>query len=149
MLEKKNKQLCVVLLCLVTFAYSGCKVFARENVPYVINGNFVMEDNLADFEICGVDLYFLNKSEKDVKDFTVIFFLFDEEGEPVNTTKNNLVFTVKEELGGMEDINLCLSLDKYVNYVPDNGCFIDYLYVSHITYMDESEWSDPFGLYAY
>lgn len=131
------------------FAFSGCKSFGGEIVPYIVNGNFVMESNISEYEICGVDLYFLNKSEKSVKSFTIVFFLFDNEGEPAATTKNNIVFKIDEDLDPMESINLCLNLDKYVNYVPEDGFFIDYLYISSIIYSDDSEWSDPLGLKAF
>jgi len=141
-----KRMMTVMCSFLVVMFFISCSLFAERNVPYVVNGNFVMEDNIAEYEVCGVDLYFLNKSEKAVKDFTVVFYLFDDEGEPASTSRNNLVFKVDEELNPMESTNLCLSLDKYINYLPQEGYFIDYLYVSSITYLDESVWSDPFGM---
>ncbi len=125
---------------------SSCGVFARENVPYYVKGKFVTDENVSDFDICGVDIHFVNKSDKEVVEFTVVFFLFDEEGEPVNTTKNNLVFSIKEDLKPRDSLDICISLDDYVHYLPDENSFIDYLYVSHITYADGTVWSDPFGL---
>lgn len=133
----------------IIFISISCEAFAKENVPYIASGNFVMEENIAEYEVCGVDLYFLNKSEKKVRNFTVVFYLFDEEGEPVNTTKNNIVITIDENLNPMEEINLCISLDKYMNYLPEEGYFIDYLYVSNIVYEDSSVWSDPFGMHVF
>lgn len=146
-IKKLYRQLWVAFFLIIM--NTSCSVFARDNVPYVINGTFVSESNIAEYEICGVDIYFLNKSDKVVNSFTVVFFLFDEEGEPVNTTKSNLVFRINESVESKESINLCLSLDQYMNYYPEEDYFIDYLYVSNISYTDGTEWSDPLGLQVF
>lgn len=144
------KKILYSLVFIIVGMLTSCnEVFARENVPYIVNGNFVMEKDFAEFEVCGIDLYFLNKADKEVENFTVVFSLFDENGEPAATTKNSLVFTVSENLDPKESVNLCLSLDDYITYIPTEDYFIDYLYVSRISYSDGTVWSDPYGLQVF
>lgn len=134
------------VLLIMFFLFSGCAMFAKENVPYAIKGEFTVEDSVSEYELGGVDIYFYNKSDKNVRNFTVVFFLFDEDGEPFNTTKSNLVFNIEKNVETKDSIEFCLSIDDYVNSIPDESCFIDYLYVSKIVYEDGSVWTDPFGL---
>lgn len=128
---------------------TSCSVYAKEPAPYYINADFVMEENSSDYEICGVDLYFLNKIEKKIEEFTVVFYLFDEDGEPISEGKSNIVLNVNREIGDNQAYFDCLSLDKYFNEKPDFYTSIDYLYVSRIVYEDGSVWQDPFGMICF
>lgn len=142
--KMRSKNLFIFIL--IIFSICGCNVFAKENVPYVINGQFTKENNISEYDLAGVDIFFFNKDKKTVKSFTVVFFLFDEDGEPINTTKNNLVYNVEQYVEFNDSVEFCLSLDEFLYFVPEESCFIDYLYVSNIVYEDGTVWSDPFGL---
>ena len=72
--------------------------------------------------------------------------LFDEDGNPLSFGKNNIVAKVNVPLAAGEGINGCISLDPFLFEIPDYEYEVDYLYVSLITYEDDSVWSDPFGL---
>ena len=76
---KKNYK---ILMTILFFILTGCKTYSIDSVPYVMSGDFVMEENSADYSICGVDFLLLNKSEKEIKKINIVFFLFDKDGEP-------------------------------------------------------------------
>lgn len=133
-------------LMLLLFLYAGCSLFAKEKAPYIISGQFVMEQDSVDYSICGLDLYVFNKSAQEIKSLTVVFFLFDSDGEPIDTGKNNIVLTVNKSILPKEGKNICLSLDDYMNNLPEENYMVDYLYISRIVYSDNSEWTDPFGM---
>lgn len=134
-----------ILLCgIVTFF--GCSGFAAElkTVPYQISGEMVLGPS-KNFLNAGFDFEFYNKSEKKINDFTIVFYLFDEDGNPPSTGKNNFVFKISSSIEPGEELSSSVSLDKYLSYVPDEPYEVDYLYVSSITYSDGTQWSDPFG----
>lgn len=146
LMQSYKKVLKIFSFVIINLFLISCNLFAKENVPYVVNGEFSIDNANCDFEIGGVNLYFFNKKEKPIKNFTVVFFLFDEDGEPVNVNKNSLVFNVEQYVGANESIDFCLDLDDYIFFEPNDSWFIDYLYVSEIVYEDGYVWLDPFGL---
>ncbi len=118
---------------------------AREKYPYLVSAEMVMEDSV-DYEIAGLNLFVMNKSEKEIKNFTLVFFLFDQDGNPPEYMKNSLVLSINSQIDPGEALQTCLSLDPYVYAVPEESYIVDFLYLSKITYTDGSVWSDPYGL---
>lgn len=139
-------RLIFLLITLITFS---CKSYALDSVPYVMSGEFVMEEGTSDYSICGVDLYLLNKSEKDIKRINVVFFLFDEDGEPAVECCNKISAVLEEEIFAGEDRSFCMSLDSFMNSVPEELLIVDYLYLAKIEYEDGTVWEDPYGLVAF
>lgn len=136
-------------LILITIFCMSCKVFTLDTVPYVIDAEFVMEENSTDYSICGVDFYLKNKSEKEIKNITIIFFLFDKDGEPAYECRSKISASVEKSIMPGEVSNFCMSLDQFMNSIPEDPLMLDYLYISEIQYEDDSVWSDPFGLIAF
>ena len=128
---------------------AGCKGYSLDSVPYVISGKFVMEDNSSDYSICGTEIYLLNKSQKEVKTVNIIFYLFDKDGEPACECRNKISVEIERELSAGEDCTFCISLDSYMNSIPEEFLLVDYLYIARIEYEDGSLWEDPFGLVAF
>lgn len=145
----KNFNKYLYLLFVMIWLLSSCSAYAKESAPYYINADFVMENNSSDYQMCGVDLYFLNKTKKKINEFTVVFYLFDEDGEPISEGKSNIVLNINREIDENQTFFDCISLDKYFNGKPDSKCLIDYLYVSRIVYEDGSLWNDPFGMICF
>ena len=138
-----------ILCCFIVLAFFGCSAFSLERSPYTINADFVMDEESSVYKICGVELSFSNLAAETVKEFEVVFFLFDSDGEPAYECPNRLAFSIEREIGSNEDFSVCLSLDSYMTFVPQSLLEIDYLYVSRITYTDGSIWVDPYGFSAF
>lgn len=138
-----------ILYCFMLLVFSGCSAFSLERSPYTINADFVMDEESSVYKICGVELSFSNLATETVKEFEVVFFLFDSDGEPAYECPNRLAFSIEREIGSDEDFSVCLSLDSYMTFVPQSLLEIDYLYVSRITYADGSIWVDPYGFSAF
>ena len=145
------------LLAFLIFLLSGCSAFPAApdlsaltagNNPYLVSGKFVMEEDSSDYEICGAELKFYNRSEKKVTEFEVVFYLFDSDGEPAQECWNQLSFDI-EIIDAEDSFEICLSLDSYMASVPQSQLRIDYLFVSKICYDDGSVWEDPYGLAAF
>lgn len=136
----------LALVILAFFMMTGCSCFAESSIPYIVDATVEMKESSSEYEICGLNLYFYNKSESDVETFTVSFFLFDKDGNPVSTGKSNIVLTIEKLIEKGKPFTACISLDKYFNAVPDELYGVDYLYVSRIEYSDGSVWSNPFGM---
>lgn len=126
--------------------FSSCGLFSRDIPPYLAKGEMVMDNEAEEYEIAGLKLFFLNQSQATIKEFTLVFYMFDEDGEPVDTGRNNVVLSIEEEIAPSESIDCCLSLDKYLAYIPEVPFEIDYLYVSEIIYVDGTTWKDPLGM---
>ena len=128
---------------------TGCSFTPLNPVPYMVSGEFVMEDASEDYSVCGIDLLFFNQSDKCVKDFSIVFFLFDRDGEPARECCNRISFDIEKYIDPRESFSKCLSLDKFMNTFPEDRLWVDYLYVSRIEYEDGTFWEDPFGLVAF
>ncbi len=142
---KQNKIISKFLL-IICILFSACSAYAKESVPYIVSGEVVLSSEASEFNAAGFEFYFLNKSEKTVKKFTLVFFLFDEDGEPISNGRSNIVISVEHEIEGNDYLTACLSLDKYLNEIPEVPYEVDYLYVSKIEYVDGSDWDDPLGM---
>ena len=127
------KKITRLITILVLLFFAGCKGYSLDTVPYLINGTFVMEDN----------------SQKEIEKISLVFYLFDKDGEPAYECRNKISAEVEKVLGAGEDCNFCISLDKYLNSIPEDSLQVDYLYISRIEYEDGSVWEDPFGMVAF
>ena len=134
------------LSILLSLLLISCNGYSLDSIPYVISGDFVMNDGSKDYSICGVDIYLFNKSEKEISSVNVVFFLFDKDGEPAVECQNKISAQVEQPVSGQEDCTFCLSLDRFMNSVPEENLLVDYLYLSRIEYEDGSCWEDPYGL---
>lgn len=137
------KKIVFVLMGLLMLA--GCKVQADSFVPYNISGEMVLGETEGN-ENAGFKFSFINRSEKKVKAFTMVFYLFDDFGEPVLTGRNNIVYRIEAEVNPNEKFEYCASLDKYLVSIPEEPFDVDFLYVSMIEYEDSTKWMDPFGM---
>lgn len=128
---------------------SGCSAFSAERNPYSIAADFVMDEESDEYKICGADITFYNHSLITVKEFELVFFLFNSEGEPASECPERLTFYIEKEIGPDEDFKICLNLDSFMNFIPEAPLEIDYLYVSKIVFSDGSVWEDPYGFKAF
>lgn len=135
-----------VFICLIGLLFSGCKSFGNTKTPYAISGEFSIGDETQNYAICGIQLNVFNKSELEIKNITVVFYLFDSDGEPIDTGRNNIVLSVGVDILPKESKEICISLDEFMTGIPDEIYSVDYLYLSKICYEDGSEWTDPFGM---
>lgn len=135
--------------CLLTiiFCLFSCSVLANEKVPYQIAGDILLSDSSV-YSIAALDLIITNKSIQPIKDFTIVFYLFDEDGNPPVMKRNGFVLKIDRKIESEETANILINLDEYFSVIPDDDTEyqIDYLYVSGITYIDGTVYSDPFGL---
>lgn len=136
------------IFCACVILFSGCSSYAKDIIPYLIDASVNM-DASSDYEIAGLDFSFFNRSEKTVSEFTLVFYLFDEDGEPASLCRSNIVLSVSCEIPPGERLEKLLSLDTFFSAVPEQEYFTDYVYVSKIKYEDGSTWKDPFGLSLY
>lgn len=132
-----------LILC---FSFISCSLFSKESAPYAVSGDFVMEEDSTDYNLCGINLNLFNKAEKNIKEFTVVFFLFDKDGEPASECRSMLSFSVEKTVEAGQSFVCCISLDQYMSTIPEEPLTIDYLYVSSITFEDDTSWADPYGL---
>ena len=141
---------CILKAVLVVFCFviSSCSLFARESIPYLVNAEMVTESENCEFQAAGLDLYFFNRSEKAVLSFTLVFFLFDEDGEAISDGRSNIVLSVKSRVEAGDVLESCVSLDQFFYSIPEYAYDIDYLYVSRIEYEDGEIWQDPLGMLA-
>lgn len=135
-----------VWLLFLMLLFSSCTmVFPLDTeVPYSVKGEMVLTENESD-DFSEFKFEFKNKSEKEVYAFTVVFFLFDQEGNPVTTGKPNISAIVREPVPSGEILESSFSLDRFLNGIPEVPYRIEYLFVKKIIYSDGTEWNDPYG----
>lgn len=146
---KKRRYAERIILIMILFFVMSCQAFTLDSVPYVMSGNFVMEEGSSDYSICGVDFFLLNKSDKEIKKINVVFFLFDQDGEPAYECQSKISAEIDKSIDGGDECSFCMSLDRFMNSIPSEPLMVDYLYLSRIEYEDGSSWEDPYGLVAF
>jgi hypothetical protein len=133
-----------ILICFFVFQFVSCNLFSAEKCPYSVKAQLVFDDSEC-YDFMGLDFKIKNNDERAIQELTLVFYVFDEDGEPASGVKNNIVLKLKCEIPGGELLEDCISLDKYVYNFDSENYEIDYLYVSKIVYDDGSVWTDPFG----
>ncbi len=144
-----KKNIFILFLFSFVLIFFGCKNFSIESLPYLVAGEFVMEEDSENYSVCGLDFQFYNQSVKEVKEISVVFFLFDKDGEPAYECSNRITIEIETRIEAGDSFKKCLSLDRFMNQFPEEKLYVDYLYVSRIEYDDGSLWEDPFGLTAF
>lgn len=110
--------------------------------PYSIVGEMEINHKT---EEAFLEYTFCNDSKKVVKDFTIVFYVFDSDGDVPLKNKNNIVVRIQMEVGAKEELSDKIKLNEYLSYIPEELFFVDYLYVSSINYIEGTLWNDPFG----
>ena len=110
--------------------------------PYSIVGEMEINQKT---EEAFLEYTFCNDSKKVVKDFTIVFYVFDSDGDVPLKNKNNIVVRIQMEVGEKEELSDKIKLNEYLSYIPEEPFFVDYLYVSSINYIEGTLWNDPFG----
>jgi hypothetical protein len=110
--------------------------------PYSIVGEMEINQKT---EEAFLEYTFCNDSKKVVKDFTIVFYVFDSDGDVPLKNKNNIVVRIQMEVGAKEELSDKIKLNEYLSYIPEEPFFVDYLYVSSINYIEGTLWNDLFG----
>ena len=129
------------------FLCTSCSAFAQINIPYSIKGDLSIEESEL-YDYVGFNFSIKNKSEKRINTVTVVFYVFDENGEPPFGMKNHIVLNINCNIEPNEIIEDCISLDEFIFSFESSGYVIDYLYISQILYDDGAVWTDSFGVFA-
>ena len=147
-LMKKIIMKILPLFLLVSCSTSlGINAFEKKSLPYALTARMVTDASNV-YEVAGIDFTFLNRSDKAVKSFTMVFFMYDEDGNPPAIGNNGVKIEIDVDVAAGECEDDLISLDRFMYEIPDSPYQLDYLYVSRILYEDGSEWSDPFGMYS-
>ena len=137
------------IFTILCFSFFACSSFSLESLPYVLNGQFVMEENSPDYSFCGIDFTLLNKSQKEIKGMNIIFYLFDQDGEPAAECQNKISVQIEKNISPGDTAYFCMSLDTFMTSIPESNLVVDYLYIASLVYEDGSRWEDPYGFMAF
>jgi hypothetical protein len=137
-----------VFILFLILCFSGISVFGKSKLPYMIDAEMEIDD-CAQYQIAGLNFNFWNKGKSKVREFTMVFCMYDEDGNPLALGKSNVVINVHALIDSGEFYEGTVSLDRFLLEMPEEPYQIDYLYVSRIVYDDDSVWTDPFGLQAF
>lgn len=138
-----------VVFAFLIFEITGCTTTGSFSCPYIISNPHVElgeKDNVCEF--AGAYFSVFNDSDKTIRDYTVSFLLYDDEGNNPFIGSNCVVEKITLEEKPYESRDVVISLDSYLSVVPDEPYKIDFMYLREIHYSDGSFWSDPFGMYA-
>lgn len=137
-MEKKILLFICLFICVSDFFYG------KEKVPYKIYGeikNSIETEN----EKIVLEIYFENRSEKTISKFSLVTFIYDQEGNSPIKKNNNIVIEETVELNSKDIFTDIIDLESYIDKNDDDSYTLEFLYVSIIEYSDGSIWLDPFG----
>lgn len=110
-------------------------------VPYRISG---------ELDYSGIDInlryWFFNNTNKNIRTFTIVFYIFDEDGNPPINSRNNVILEENKFVEYYSNLSKKINLNDYFDMDSDKEYSLDYLYVSKIEFADGTVWSDPFGM---
>ena len=138
------KRISILLVMCLLHVFGG-RLLALSAAPYFISGK-ISDESLNENEKYNFIGSFTNDSSKDVCSFTIVFYVFDEDGSCPLIQRNNVVIKIDEFIKAGKTSSFNKNLDKYFYAAAQGNYETEYLYVSRIVYSDGSEWSDPFGL---
>jgi hypothetical protein len=138
-----NKKIAKFLLWMsFLLFFTNCKLFSDENqIPYLISGDI----ELSESDSYCLDYKFYNNSGKNVYAFTLVLFVYDEDGNPPPYCSSNFVINVASVVSSYSYSEDKIDLKPYIVEVNEVYYNIDYIYISNIVYEDGSVWSDPLG----
>lgn len=148
--SKNWKAFFLIGLALIFSAeFSGCATLDSFSCPYVIdNPRVEIGENGNVHQFAGAYFSVYNDSDKYIKEYTVSFLLYDDEGNNPFIGSNCVIGKMAVEENPYETREAVISLDSYLSVVPDEPYKIDFMYLREIKYSDGTTWSDPFGMYA-
>ena len=135
----------LLLVCFLQLAGRKICGISAAPVPYSITGN-ILQLSTIENEKYFISGTFQNSSQKDISSFTMVFYVFDEDGASPLYARNNVVMKIDARIPADTKYDFTLNIDKYFYENSDGDYESEYLYVSKIAYDDGSEWSDPLGL---
>ena len=141
---RKMRKIKIIVGIIFVLLFISCDIFAQIP-PYAVSGEMVLDNEEYEGEaLFEFDIY--NKSDKTIEEFTIVFYLFDEDGNTPLTGRSNIVSKIKATVEPYESFESSFSLMKFLTVIPEYPYSVDYLYLSRITYSDGSVWSDPIGM---
>lgn len=145
-IKSDRKILFPFLLVMVFLVFSSftCSKVSLKECPYSICGELFFNRKGIN---TGFEILIENNSEKSFEQFTIIFSLFDEDGEPVFDS-NWVSIDVEKTILPDETYSYIVNIEDFLNIDEGQNLMLDYLYLSKIVFLDKKVWEDPFGLYA-
>lgn len=144
---------CIFAICALLIA--GCSSLldtkigsASSTSPYSIKGECVLPQDGNDYQIAGFEFVFRNSTDKDVTDFTLVFYVYDEDGNSALVGTDCVITKCEYSVPARSEIDGEISLDGYLSEATEVAYHADYIFVSEINYADGSKWHDNFGLFA-
>ena len=128
----------------LVFSSFTCSKVSLKECPYSICGELFFNRKGIN---TGFEILIENNSEKSFEQFTIIFSLFDEDGEPVFDS-NWVSIDVEKTILPDETYSYIVNIEDFFNIDEGQNLMLDYLYLSKIVFLDKKVWEDPFGLYA-
>lgn len=147
---KKLPQICSLLAFMLAtnVIFTGCSSINSNTTPYIIGGECVLSDSNNSYEYAGFDYFFYNSTDKVVSNFTVVFYVYDDEGNSPFSFSNCISTKCEITVPPYTETEGEIPLDSYITNVPEEPYKADYIYVSEINYTDGSTWRDMFGFFA-
>ena len=148
MKDKQNFFRIVFLIHVFVF-YSSCE-FLSPRAPYIISIPKMEIGGYEDYyKYAGIECSFYNTSSKTIEKMEIDFSLFDPiTKKPLSMSGPHFSVVCRETIDPGEEIDLRISLDFFIHYIPDSPFLIDNFSVRRIYYTDKTTWEDPFGIFA-
>lgn len=115
----------------------------KSTAPYLIEGAIEVDDNTSADNL-KLSYRFTNLSPQTVSSITLVFFVFDEDGNTLENSRSSFSISMPQIVEANQSVEDFIDLSKQI-YANDEKLHADYIYVSRIEYKNGSVWTDPFG----
>lgn len=145
-MKKIRKEIIYFILSLLfVHFFTGC--VSLSECPYKILleqksfSSLFLDNNM------NLDFSVINKSQKDICSFSVIFSLFNSDGEPVFYS-DSIKIDFQDTIPSGKEKHFLINFVDYINLDLEEIYIIDYIYITNIKFYDDSVWVDEFGIFS-
>lgn len=136
-----NKRLVILFIMILVSEIA----YSKNKLPYKVSYDLEYKDKNEN-QIVEIGINLTNKSSKSISAFTIVFYLFDYEGNSAIKEKNSIVLRFDEEINAHDSISINKDISQFITEDYETGLEVECLYVSIIEYEDGILWTDPFGI---
>jgi hypothetical protein len=139
-----------VLLSVPLLLFTGCDSFFL-TCPVSILDLDAIVGSYKDINKFGYTVVLQNVSPKTIESFEASFLLYSKNGAAVPVAGKNGFLTIVKNVNllASETALYAVSLDRAGVATPTEEVIIKNYTITKITYIDGTEWDNPFGLYGY
>ncbi len=140
----------IYLIFLIILILNSCILAEEKGPPFAFSYPVYKAGQQENACLLGAVYFdFYNKAKVPVVQMEIRMNVYDKSSKKnAFSGAGTIISKAEVNIEAGEKRNLCISLDDYILTASDRELLIDNFYISRLSYKDESDWKDYFGIYS-